>query len=74
VKKSSLPVWPWCRADSSFALAHQPQDPQTPVPAAGGQDLSFRRGIAQEIKPYDKMITKDAVDGWPDYAVKRPRN
>jgi len=56
---------------NSFALAHQPQDPQTPVPAAGGQDFPFRRDTAPEIKPYDKVITKDAKSDAGVFTVHR---
>jgi len=56
---------------NSFALAHQPQDPQTPVPTAGGQDFPFRRDTAPEIRPYEKVITKDAKSDTGVFTVHR---
>ena len=47
-------------ADRASPVEADPQDPQTPAQLPAGLDNPFRRDAAPEIKPYDKVITKDA--------------
>jgi hypothetical protein len=42
------------------AIEAEPQDPQTQTQAPTGQDSPFRRDVAPEIRPFDRVITKDA--------------
>jgi hypothetical protein len=45
---------------SASPVEGEPQDPQAQTQAPGGQESPFRRDTAPEIKPYDRVITKDA--------------
>jgi hypothetical protein len=47
----------------------EPQDPQAQAPT--GQDIPFRRDVAPEIKPYDRVITKDAKSDPGVFTVHR---
>ena len=56
---------------SPSAVDAEPQDPQTQTQSPTGQEIPFRRDVAPEIKPYDRVITKDAKSDPGVFTVHR---
>src|SRR6266404_124934 len=56
---------------SASSVETEPQDPQTQTQAPTGQEIPFRRDVAPEIKPYDRVITKDAKSDPGVFTVHR---
>lgn len=57
--------------DRVSTVEAEPQDPQTQPQLPAGLDNPFRRDAAPEIKPYDKVITKDAKSDPGVFTVHR---
>jgi uncharacterized protein DUF4953/uncharacterized protein DUF5117/uncharacterized protein DUF5118 len=58
-------------ADGASTIEVEPQDPQAQPQVPTGQENPFRRDTAPEIRPYDRVITKDAKSDTGIFSVHR---